>query len=410
MNNTNDYSIIDECLVEIQKYKEKLPYHLNIIEELHSNENSHSRILAKLFQYKSQERYVILESFFKFIDTHNQDKGFGNIKVKKPIISQEEERIDIWIRDEDYAIIIENKIYDAGDQEKQIERYIDKTIAAKHNKENIFVIYMPPFTREPSEQSWGKYKNDFVDRFAIVSFNEDILEWLKEIVLPNVTLKEVYLRSAIEQYIDYLEGYSRERELYRKEKLLQLIYEKIGLKQSSSEDNQYHELMKFYTELNRVRIECDNKKQEIAKAVKDSFNIITQDIWANFVCSYNEGGYFQIYKQEWKPLIVHFEWTDLTYDNYFDTNRLTFVIHAEGSREIWEKLSNNINSNLFKNNEDNHNFHYPTCYQKSYYISHEKNSFADLSSEERRSFLAGVYKDFKGFIQIIDDTLKQQKD
>ena len=410
MKNTKDYSIIDECLVKIQKYKEKLPYHLNIIEELHSNENSHSRILAKLFQYKSQEKFVILESFFKFIDTHNQDKDFDNIKVKKPIITQEEGRIDIWIRDDKYAIIIENKIYDAGDQEKQIKRYIDKTINANYKKEEIFVIYMPPFTREPSEQSWGNYKDDFVSRYAIISFNEDILEWLKDFVLPNVTLKEVYLRSAIEQYIDYLEGYSRERELFRKEKLLQILFEKIGLKPSSSTDKQYYELMKFHRELNQVRTECDKKKKETSKTVIDSFNKITQDLWDNFVCSFYEGGYYQIYKQEWKPQIIHFEWTNLNCDTFFDTNRLTFVIHAEGSRKIWEKLSKNIQSHLSKKSEEIFDFSYPICYQKTYYISHEKNSFAELSPEERRSFLKGVYMEFKEFIQIIDDTLKLPKE
>lgn len=53
-------------LVEaVEKIKEewlsKLPYHLNVIDELHINENAHSRILTKLLQYKSESgRYEFL--------------------------------------------------------------------------------------------------------------------------------------------------------------------------------------------------------------------------------------------------------------------------------------------------------------------------------------------------------------
>ena len=40
-----------------QKEKERLalPYHINIIDELHINENGHSRILLKLLQYQNEQ-------------------------------------------------------------------------------------------------------------------------------------------------------------------------------------------------------------------------------------------------------------------------------------------------------------------------------------------------------------------
>ena len=119
-----NYKLIDDCLKINHQYIEKLPYHLNIIEELHSNENAHSRILAKLLQYKNQYGFVIYGSFLNYIVTRNQDKVFREITIQDPCITQEEERIDIWIRDKKYAIIIENKIFEAGDQNEQIKRYI----------------------------------------------------------------------------------------------------------------------------------------------------------------------------------------------------------------------------------------------------------------------------------------------
>lgn len=405
MEKNDNNNIIDVCIEITQKYKQKLPYHLNIIEELHSNENSHSRILAKLFQYQNQGKFVIFESFIEFIVAHNRDKKFGEIKVNAPIISQEEERIDIWIRDDDYAIIFENKIYDADDKVKQIERYITNTLYQSYRKENIYVIYMPPFTREPSEQSWGFYKEDFADRFAIVSFNEDIIEWLKESVLPNITLKEVYLRSAIEQYIDYLEGYSGRRELTHKEWALSFLYDKLGIKKSSPLEEHYFNLMKFHRDLNKVRNECNEQKQEIAKTVIDSFNTITQNYFGNdWKCLYNESGYYQIYKQEWEDSqFIHFEWTNLTYDNLFDSKYLTFVIHAEKSIEIWETLSNNI-----KFSGSGEICKFPVCVQKRYYVSN-KNSFAELSIDEKEAFLKKVYGEFEKYIEIVDKTLKGYK-
>jgi hypothetical protein len=39
-----------------------------------------------------------------------------------------------------------------------------------------------------------------------LSFKDDILPWLKNNILPNIRLKDKYLSSSIEQYIDHLEG------------------------------------------------------------------------------------------------------------------------------------------------------------------------------------------------------------
>ena len=193
--------------VFLQRYKElrqkseaKLPYHINVIDELRANENAHSRILAKLLQQKTpQSRFEILESFIEYL-IEQKSTSFCNIKIESPIITQEIERIDLWVRDKTYAIIIENKIHYAGDKERQLERYIDKTIEKEGLiNEQIFVIYLSPRHEEPDIQSWGKYKGEFKERYLNLSFNDDILLWLKEKVLPNVKQKDVFLRSAIEQ-------------------------------------------------------------------------------------------------------------------------------------------------------------------------------------------------------------------
>ena len=58
----------------------KLPYHLNVIDELYINENGHSRILAKLLQYKNENRhYDMLESLITYIYEQMKKDSFGFI-------------------------------------------------------------------------------------------------------------------------------------------------------------------------------------------------------------------------------------------------------------------------------------------------------------------------------------------
>ena len=261
---TKDIELLEKSIKDYESFYDTLPYHLNIIEELHANENAHSRILARLFQYRdSDNRNVIFNRFIEYLIENNRDnKYLARIKTDNPIITCEEERIDIWIKEKNkYAIIIENKVYDAGDQNAQLCRYIDKTLNLNYEKEQIFVIYMPSSTRESSEQTWGNYKKEFEERYFVVSFNQDVIKWLKEMVYPNLTLKEVNLRSAIEQYIDYLERYSGQYEKKQQDQLLRKYFEYdcISIEKNDSDESKYNKLMKFHTLLQNGINECDSK-------------------------------------------------------------------------------------------------------------------------------------------------------
>lgn len=216
-----------------QKYREllpQMPYNINVIDELHINENGHSRILTKLLQFKNQDgKYEILESLLKYIVNVAHCENFGKIHITKPIITQEKCRIDLWIRDKGYALIFENKVYNANDQEAQIHRYINITKQERYDIDNIYVIYLPKYEKEPEDQSWGEFKEAFKDRYVNLSFRDGILPWLKEWVLPNVKPQDQLLLSAITQYVDYLEGIFSLRTINNKINmaLQELISEKI---------------------------------------------------------------------------------------------------------------------------------------------------------------------------------------
>ena len=107
---------------KLKEIKNRYPYHVNPIEELHANENANSRILCALLRYQIDGEYKILKSFIK--------RFFAEFKIDigvTPTIETEQYRIDLSVREtKKYAIIFENKIHDAGLQKNQLARYIEK--------------------------------------------------------------------------------------------------------------------------------------------------------------------------------------------------------------------------------------------------------------------------------------------
>ena len=196
----------------IAKNKHLVPYHLNLIDELHINENGHSRILYKLLEYRNPDGdYIFLKSLLKYISKNCE--AFEKICVINPKITQELCRIDLWVRDKDYAIIFENKVYNATDQEAQIARYIECTQGNGCPLDKIFVVYMPQKDdKDPADDSWGEYKEVFASSYVKFSFRDGVLPWLKSEVLPSIPDKDKLLKSAIEQYVNYLEGLFKQRE------------------------------------------------------------------------------------------------------------------------------------------------------------------------------------------------------
>lgn len=201
------FVVAEEFKNKLLDERKRLPYHINIIDELHINENGHSRILLQILQFQNDKgEHDFLESLVHYIKQRSRSSEFESIVIDKPHITQEEARIDLWVRDKNYAIIFENKVYNAADQEAQLSRYIDKTKECGYREDTIFVVYLSQSGNEPAVQSWGNYKEMFKQRYINLSFRHDILPWLKDYVLPNIRQKDFLLHSAILQYIDYLEG------------------------------------------------------------------------------------------------------------------------------------------------------------------------------------------------------------
>ena len=260
----------------IQKEADSLPYQINIIDELHVDERANSRILAKLFQFQSEKgKYEILQSFIDYLrENIRNGSSLNGIEIQDPSIIPEKEYIDIWIRDKKWAIIIENKIYNARDQESQLARYIETTIDDKsktangYKPEQIFVIYMPPEPHEPDDQTWKinkkNYKDVFQDRYFNISFEESILPWLTKELLPNIRQKDVFLSSAVMQYINYLDGMFGNR-LIDKEinmETKKMIEEKLDLVQCKDSKEKIEKLNSYIKDTSEILESMEKVKSE----------------------------------------------------------------------------------------------------------------------------------------------------
>ena len=333
--------LVNEFSIHYTDLKQKLPYHINVIDELHVNENANSRILSSLLMYEERGDYPLLKSFI------TSCLPSWDIEVHSPIITTEEQRIDFLVREKNkYAIIFENKIYDAILQKNQLARYINKMRSEGFEDKQIYVVFLPPNYYEPDICSWQEpqgccdscdrssckisqnpiLRELYKERFKIVTFRDDILKWLKDEAYPNCKQREVYLSSAMMQYIDYLEGYFdlRTINIQMNMELKDFLNEKLQIEKLSNEEK-LNVLKKKTEEINRLLNQINSIKDDIIEEISQedyklwkSYLSKIQDICSNVASSndlksdvmfvdpekYLSHFYIQFYKDEWELSIV----------------------------------------------------------------------------------------------------------
>lgn len=334
--------LIDDFAECYHRIRKKLPYHINVIDELHVNENANSRILASLLLYEINGDYSLLKSFIEYCLRD------WNINVSQPQVTSEQMRIDLLVKEKGkYAIIFENKIYDAILQKNQIARYIQKLRQEGYKDEQIYVVFLPPYYYEPDICSWHepkqccnsceriecsinsapKLREEFRERYKVVTFREDIISWLKEDVIPNCKQKEVYLYTAAMQYLDYLEGYFDLRTINKKMnmELEQFLIEKLKLSEMSVEDKL--KVLDEKTEgmnrlLNHMNAIKDSIRKELVIAdvekwkpyidkIRNDLSSVGKNLQLQTECEFvpDEGArfYVRLYKEDWQQLSIVIE-------------------------------------------------------------------------------------------------------
>lgn len=114
----------------LAKNKSELGFNVfTISSDLYYRENFHSDIIKALLDPKEKhgERNKFLDIFIDMLNKFNSHKHISRSDFQSSIVVREVDRIDILIMDSNSskAILIENKIYNALDQHRQIPRYYE---------------------------------------------------------------------------------------------------------------------------------------------------------------------------------------------------------------------------------------------------------------------------------------------
>ena len=300
----NAAKMLYETWVDLKK---RQPYHINLIDELHANENAHTRILVKLLQFQNGGNSFILKSFLELIGrTMNTDEERQKLfelledfdKKSLPCVMYGKEYIDALIISStaSYAVIIENKIHWACDQHEQIQRYVEQV--KQQNVENIFVVYLTANeNKKISEDSLTDQAREQLNytsdektgRYVPMTYSSHIIPWLKEEILPSCTIREEWLVSALRQYIDHLEGLLglRDHDRMIKQKLKSMVSAEAAEDFSKLPENspEYEFMADFL-----LKLEYDLEKTFCDEILNNHLNVLG---------FHNPGGWHPDFGEKW---------------------------------------------------------------------------------------------------------------
>ena len=254
-------SLLDE-LQDIEIKINPAPFNMLSIayQDITRKERLHSKLLAGLVNPKESHglNSLCLETFLKHIGADFENKFIGSVSITT-------ERnvggrfIDIFIEWKDdnnkkYAIIIENKLHDAPDQENQLNDYYKGICKEGYIVEKV--VYMP------SDKSYKLFKGTVTTDEIIQKCKdfdaEDIVKWLEETI--SIAPKEK--NSILIQYKEFFECLINKNFIYMK--AANDIFEKV----SSIEDISKLE--------NLAEVICSNEW------VQAFFNPITKNLQKRF--------------------------------------------------------------------------------------------------------------------------------
>ena len=303
IDDTNSIGVLLEIFDRIQKAKDKVKgkteYRFNALLNTEPDEPKVSKILAGFFLQETNGDYRILKDFVKtFWDSRLASK------IKNPSIITEEtvkddKRIDILVYEkEKYAIVMENKIWDASDQPNQLANYIEAMMGGSYNfsQEQIYVAYLPSTTEhKPTSNSWTKngegdsYQEEFKERFKLIDFKDKILPWLessKEVLANN---DNPYFENSRFLFIDFLR---RKLDIDNIDNMAQKEIEKQLREYFSANDNAIAEADKLVQLIDKLpKIDINEVVKYLAKIRKEKTKLAMQE-WLTYLQRDYPNNYF----------------------------------------------------------------------------------------------------------------------
>lgn len=282
-----------------ENVKGKVKYHFNALLNVDPDEPKVSKILAGFFLQKTNGDYRILKDFV------NRYWGSSlSSMIKSPIIITEEvvkndRRIDILVYEKDkYAIVMENKIWDASDQPNQLANYIEAMMGGSYNfnEDQIYIAYLPKIKEHlPSPNSWKRegtdesFEEEFKDRFKLIDFKEEILPWLESSKEIQKIIDNQYFENSRFLFIDFLR---RKLEIDNIDNMAQKEIEKQLRDYFSASDNDIAEADKLVQLIDNLpKIDIKEVVKYLAKIRKEKTKLAMQE-WLTYLQRDYPSNYF----------------------------------------------------------------------------------------------------------------------
>lgn len=167
-----------------------------ILRNYHEEKGLHSRFIYEMLNPRGSHG-LGTRPLKLFVGTFKLEDFFTEEDIEKSEVYREYRNIDILVKTDSKALIIENKIH-ADDQPAQIRRYHDIVCSEGISEENIKIIYLALDGHEASEDSVAGLDKGKIETFSY----ETVIEWISK--CAGISAKKPYLREALFQYIDVI--------------------------------------------------------------------------------------------------------------------------------------------------------------------------------------------------------------
>lgn len=215
-----------EMIDAIVKVQDKFEKRINVLDYALMNEDGHTYFLQKILQHTRKGKQVFIESFLnRMLEEDYVDEEYKVSSQVQISVGDEKRRLDLLIESPGKYIIIENKVKLATDGDRQMEAYWK--FANKQAGDRARLVYLTLAGGAPAKWSLSDRNRDELleasaCRYCEKNYRTDIVEWLKEDVLPNCLVSESYLSQSIRLYIDSI---SRLSGIYDKSDMAEKIYD-----------------------------------------------------------------------------------------------------------------------------------------------------------------------------------------
>ena len=299
------------------------------------------------------------------------------MEIGEPEISLPHNNYDILVlMPGKYAVVIVNNVYGSELEYEKIITSFKKDINGVVAPDNIWIIII-------NKNDDGKSGVDDGTGFHydIWSYRQEYLSWLRGLRIDD---EEVPLRSAIDQYINFLEndlGIVDQRE---KLQMANFVMQALGYIPYETTSQTYHLLQ----EANRLLSVIPIAQKILIDSVKRSFVRLSSKILTETFPNKNilqedgtEKKYYRQRMEGW-PTYIYLQWESFTWETLLKRGKLKLTLHiSQDYKGLWEGLKKNGYDEIFENG----------VYEHTEYTD---TAFCDMNENSRYEILLRCYKPF----------------